>query len=310
MNAPVATTASPFEAESAPMRLLRRFGRDRLAWSLRRLHCPVPPGALVLEVGSGGNPYARANVLLDAYEVTRERHWVPLVSDRPTVLGFVENLPFRDQAFDFVIASHVLEHSTDPARFLGELQRVARAGYIEVPDAFMERVNPYRDHRLEITVRGGRLLIRRKPGWRSDPALVELYEQRAKRWIAGETIPNHPFDFHVRHYWRGRIDFEVLDPQVAFDAGQESSAPAAQHGVATGGLRERVLSTLRTLLSQRARNRALDVLPLLRCPACQHPGLACRTPDVLECTGCGAAYPVRGDVVLMNPMPAKGKRPS
>lgn len=311
MNAPVATTASPFEAESAPIRLLRRFGCDRLAWSLRRLHCPVPPGALVLEVGSGGNPYARANVLLDAYEVTRERHWVPLVSDRPTVLGFVENLPFRDQAFDFVIASHVLEHSTDPARFLGELQRVARAGYIEVPDAFMERVNPYRDHRLEITVRGGRLLIRRKPGWRTDPALVELYEPRAKRWIAGETIPNHPFDFHVRHYWHGRIDFEVLDPQVDFDTGQESGAPAAPHEAAAGGLRQRVLGALRTLLSQRARNRALDVLPLLRCPACHHPGLERRAADVLHCTGCGADYPVRGEVMLMNPMNGTGPpRPS
>lgn len=30
----------------------------------------------------------------------------------------------------------------------------AKAGYIEVPDAFMERINPL-DHRLEITVRDG-----------------------------------------------------------------------------------------------------------------------------------------------------------
>jgi SAM-dependent methyltransferase len=248
-------------------------------------------------------------VLLDAYEVTRERHWAPLVADRPTVLGFVENLPFRDQAFDFVIASHVLEHSTDPARFLGELQRVARAGYIEVPDAFMERVNPYRDHRLEITVRGGRLLIRRKPGWRSDPALVELYEPRAKRWIAGETIPRHPFDFHVRHYWQGRIDFEVLDASVPFDAGDEAGAPSAAHEASGAGLRQRVLRALRTLMSQRARNRALDVLPLLRCPACHHPALQRRT-QALHCGGCGETYPVRGEVMLMNPAPSAGPSPA
>jgi len=160
--------------ESLPMRLARRLGSERTAWALRRFHCPVPDAALVLEVGSGGNPYARANVLLDAYEHTRERHWAPLVSDRPTVLGFVEDLPFRDGAFDFVIASHVLEHSADPMRFLGELQRVATAGYIEVPDAFMERVNPYRDHRLEITVRDGRLIVRKKPGWQADPACRTL----------------------------------------------------------------------------------------------------------------------------------------
>jgi SAM-dependent methyltransferase len=149
------------ETHSAAMRLAQGLGFERIAWSLRRLHCPVDDSALVLEVGSGGNPYPRANVLLDAYEATRERHWVPLTVDRPTVLGFVEALPFRDQAFDFVIASHVLEHSADPARFLGELQRVAKAGYIEVPDAFMERVNPYHDHRLEITTREGRLVIPR-----------------------------------------------------------------------------------------------------------------------------------------------------
>lgn len=298
--------SAPFAAESAPMRLLRRFGRDRLAWSLRRLHCPVPPDALVLEVGSGGNPYARANVLLDAYEVTRERHWVPLVADRPTVLGFVENLPFRDQAFDFVIASHVLEHSTDPARFLGELQRVARAGYIEVPDAFMERVNPYRDHRLEITVRGGRLLIRRKPGWRTDPALVELYEPRAKRWIAGETIPRHPFDFHVRHYWQDCIHFEVLDEDVRFDAGAEAGGAAAPHEAGKAGLRTRMLSGLRRLLSQNGRNRALDVLPLLRCPSCHHPGLAREGLERLHCAGCGARYEVRDGMMLMHPMTPEG----
>ncbi len=82
----------------------------------------------MLEVGSGGNPYARADVLLDAYEETRERHWAPLIADRPLVLGFVEDLPFHDHAFDFMIASHVLEHSARPERFLAELQRVARAG--------------------------------------------------------------------------------------------------------------------------------------------------------------------------------------
>jgi len=57
------------------MRLCRFLGWDSVAWSLRRLHCPVGRDALVLEVGSGGNPYFRANVLSDAYEDTRQRHW-------------------------------------------------------------------------------------------------------------------------------------------------------------------------------------------------------------------------------------------
>ena len=164
------------QPESKLMRLAKELGLESIAWSLRRLYCPVDRKALVLEVGSGGRPYFRSNVLLDAYENTRQRHWDTLVSDRPTVLGFVENLPFKDKTFDFVIASHVLEHSSDPERFLLELQRVAKAGYIESPDAFMERINPYHDHRLEITTREGRLVIRKKSGWRSDPEISASFE--------------------------------------------------------------------------------------------------------------------------------------
>lgn len=283
--------------ESAAMRLARTLGLERLAWSLRRLHCPVNPDALVLEVGSGGNPYPRANVLLDAYEATRQRHWVPLVADRPTVLGFVENLPFRDQAFDFVIASHVLEHSTHPERFLGELQRVARAGYIEVPDAFMERVNPYRDHRLEITLRDARLIIRKKPGWRTDAELVELYEHRAKPLVAGELIPAHPFDFHVRYYWESTIAFSILNPGQS----AEWTAPAgfgAPPSGSSAGLRTRLMSGLRSLLSQDSRNGRIDLLPLLRCPACFGTSLQ-QQADGLICSACDAHYAVRNGVPVM-----------
>lgn len=280
------------------MRLARALGQEKLAWSLRRLHCPVSPDELVLEVGSGGNPYPRANVLLDAYEATRQRHWAPLVADRPTVLGYVENLPFRDQSFDFVIASHVLEHSTHPERFLGELQRVARAGYIEVPDAFMERVNPYRDHRLEITLRDARLVIRKKPDWRTDVELVELYEHRAKPLVAGELIPAHPFDFHVRYYWESTIAFSVLNPQQS----AEWAAPPETGGTPSGssaGWRTRLMTGLRSMLSQASRNGSIDLLPLLRCPSCSGTSLQ-RETDILVCGSCGAHYPVRNGVPVMH----------
>lgn len=288
--------------QSSAMRLAWKAGLEPLAWSLRRLHCPVSPEALVLEVGSGGNPYPRANVLLDAYEATRHRHWVPLVSDRPTVLGRVEALPFRDGAFDFVIASHVLEHSADPERFLGELQRVARAGYIEVPDAFMERVNPYRDHRLEITVRDGRLRIRKKPDWRTDPDLVELYEHRAKRTLAGQLIPKHPFDFHVRYYWQSGIDFEVLNPDQSADwrppEDDRAPSPATRRN-----WRQAALAMLRWTCSQRQRNRQIELVKLLHCVDCGATPLI-RKEDHLLCGGCSRRYELRRGIPIMHPSEA------
>jgi SAM-dependent methyltransferase len=291
------------ESESSAMLFFKWLGMEKVAWALRRLHCPIPTKALVLEVGSGGNPYSRANVLLDAYEVTRERHWVPLKSDRPTVLGFVENLPFKDKSFDFVIASHVLEHSTDPESFLRELERVAKAGYIEVPDAFMERINPYRDHRLEITVRQEKLVIRKKPQWVVDDTLVDLYSDRAKPFIAGNLIPSYPFAFHVRYYWSGHIDFTVLNPGT--DASwKPPEVQAARPKARSNGVRQKVLNMLRQLISQRMRNRNIDLLPLLRCPTCHAENLG-RGDGSFICQVCGASYEIRQKIVVLYPKEKK-----
>jgi len=276
------------------MRFFRALGLEAVAWSLRRIHCPVPHDALVLEVGSGGNPYPRANVLLDAYEDTRERHWVPLKADRPIVLGFVEKLPFRDKAFDFVIASHVFEHSADPAAFLGELQRVAKAGYIEVPDAFFERLSPYHDHRLEITVRDGALVIRKKTSWMPDKEVVELLHHKAMQFVIG-LIPKHPFAFHVRYYWDDRIDFKVLNPEAdaAWPVVESSYQPPPPGLLAR--IRGGILETLRGLLSQTARNKRIDLLSLLRCPSCGADRLSISASDV-ACGECRAVYPLRNGI--------------
>jgi SAM-dependent methyltransferase len=283
---------APLVPESRVMRLMRRLGLHSVAWSLRRLYVPVPPSALVLEVGSGGNPYFRSNVLIDAYEHTRERHYAPLVADRPTVLGYVERLPFKDKSFDFVIASHVLEHSPHPERFLSELARVARAGYIEVPDALMERLNPYLDHRLEITARSGRLIIRKKTAWRVDPELVELYEQRANRIIAGESIPAHPFEFHVRHYWQERIDFEIVNPgDDALWPAPSSKPVLLRQPSLRARLQSLALDAIRRIFSQNERNRNLDIIRLLQCPVCRDGGLR-KSGELLECEKCGAGYEV------------------
>lgn len=285
--------------ESAPMAWLRRYGFEPMAWALRRFHTPVAPSALVLEVGAGGNPYPRSNVLLDAYEATRERHWAPLTSDRPTVLGFVENLPFKDHAFDFVIAAHVLEHSADPARFIAELQRVAKAGYIEVPDAFMERINPYMDHRLEITSRNNQLVIRKKDSWQHDAEVIELYEDRVKPVLTGDLIPRHPFEFHVRYYWENEISYVIVNPDT--DAGWTAPATvrAAPAMTIVGRIRQITRDFLRGLLSQRQRNATLNLLPLLRCTTCHATNLS-RTADTVHCAKCGTSFPVRKSVVAMN----------
>jgi hypothetical protein len=263
----------------------------KLKWSFRRVNLDIPSDALVLEVGSGGNPYPRSNVLLDAYETTRQRHWEELVHDRPTVLSFAENLPFKDKVFDYVIAAHVLEHSPYPEKFLAELQRVAHAGYIETPDAFMERINPYKDHRLEVTVRDEGLVIRKKTAWVEDVELLELYEKRAKAIITHETIPRHAAVFHMRYLWDEQIKFTVVNPEV--DASW--TPPAADTNILTprknvkAKFRLIILNLIRRFYSQGGRNEKLDILSLMRCPKC-HSGQLEKSGDEIDCKSCDAHY--------------------
>ena len=284
------------------MTICRKFRFKRITWTLRRIAIKIPQSALVLEVGSGGNPYPRSNVLLDAYEETRERHWDPLIHDRPTVLSFGENLPFRDKSFDYVIAAHVLEHTPYPEKFLAELQRVARAGYIETPDAFMERINPYKDHRLEVTVRDDGLVIRKKPAWICDADLVELYEKRAKAIITSETIPQHADEFHMRFYWQDAIKYKVINPEIDATWVPPSASlapPSTQRGV-KNKLRLLLLNLIRKQFSQSSRNAKLDILPLMRCPKCHSEDLARSSSKEIVCKSCGTQYIINRNIFQMH----------
>ena len=76
----------------------------------------------------------------------------------------------------------------------------ARGGYIGTPDAFMERINPYKDHGLEITVRDEGLVIRKKPAWIYDAYFVMLCKERAKFIVTRKTISQYAAEFHMRYF--------------------------------------------------------------------------------------------------------------
>ncbi len=50
-----------------------------------------------------------------------------------TLLSPNQKLPFKDKEFDYVILSHVLEHVSNINEFSKEVERIAKAGYIELP---------------------------------------------------------------------------------------------------------------------------------------------------------------------------------
>lgn len=107
----------------------------------------------VLEVGPGGTPYSRSDVLLekvfneqDAWE--QRGHTEPLLTNRKLVFYEGNTFPFKDNEFDYVICSHVLEHihSSEINQFVSELQRVAKRGYLEFPTIYYDYIYNFPKH--------------------------------------------------------------------------------------------------------------------------------------------------------------------
>lgn len=98
----------------------------------------------VLEIGPGATPHPRSDEFLEYRfetdeELVRQSGNVGLIeTDKPVHYYTGEIFPFPDNSFDYVICSHVLEHVPDPVKFVKELTRISKRGYIEFPLATYE----------------------------------------------------------------------------------------------------------------------------------------------------------------------------
>jgi len=85
------------------------------------------PNWKILDIGCGYRPHKYASVIADTKDFTN------LYKEKKFVKISGKNLPFKDKEFDFVIASHVIEHVEDFQFFIKELERITSKGYIELP---------------------------------------------------------------------------------------------------------------------------------------------------------------------------------
>ena len=85
------------------------------------------PDWKVLDIGCGYGASKYATTICDILDLSD--HY----KDKTFIKINEKKLPFKDKEFDFIIASHVVEHVEDISYFLNELARVGKKGYIEVP---------------------------------------------------------------------------------------------------------------------------------------------------------------------------------
>lgn len=185
--------------------------------------------AVVLEIGSGGSPWPRSDVLLDRFYIdeTGQRHGEEIFIDRrPMVVAAGERLPFKDKVFDFVYSRHVIEHAVDIASMLDEMSRVAKAGFIECPNPLLERILDQEQHNWYIAKVGGGLLIAPKTPANN----VTTREDRFYfRLLSDHLIVAHHWERFVTQLdWTGSIQYELCDDVSRVFASQPISSNLEQ----------------------------------------------------------------------------------
>jgi SAM-dependent methyltransferase len=85
------------------------------------------PNWNILDIGCGYTANQFAKTVADVQDLSgfyKNKKFVRIKDKR---------LPFKDNEFDFVISSHVIEHVEDFKFFISEIERVTAQGYIELP---------------------------------------------------------------------------------------------------------------------------------------------------------------------------------
>ncbi|MGM5033849.1 class I SAM-dependent methyltransferase [Tardiphaga sp. 803_E3_N1_3] len=200
--------------------LARRAAPVMSTWTYQNevMEFDIQEGDLVLDVGSGGWPFRRADHLADKFPDHTTHRMEAMVRDGRTFFEVdIENLPFKDKEYDFVFCSHVMEHLDNPGQAMRELMRVAKRGYLEVPTRLsdvMFNFTRLKDHHRWHSVKQGKTLLltewnereRRELGNEFFSALHSEYSNQFQSFFERNRDL-----FFTSYHWTDRIEFLVID---------------------------------------------------------------------------------------------------
>ena len=150
----------------------------------------------ILDIGCGYTANKNATTLCDVIDLQEQ------YPDKKFVKLESKNLPFSDKEFDFVIASHVLEHVENPEFFINELQRISNKGYIEVPTTLEDNLvfENKKDHLWHINFDDDnkKLYINKKVQV-FEPILTVSSSQKFRNFFRNSLV--------IELYWEDKIDY-------------------------------------------------------------------------------------------------------
>ena len=232
--------------------------------------------AIVLDVGSGDKPHWRADVLLERYIDSShggQRSGAASARvDRPTFEADAAAMPFADKVFDYVICSHVLEHVVRPDFVIAELVRVAKAGYIEVPEAASAKIVDFPSHLWWVTRDGDTLVFTAKSTSYFDADIDRYLDASGMRQAVADLLDQHLDHRVIELRWDGSVATRVVgspstelisaahDSDVQHRSGQAVVARLLTVVLTLGRRRHRGKIHVDSLLKPELRTGGSDVL--------------------------------------------------
>ncbi len=154
----------------------------------------------ILDIGCGYGANEFANTICDVQDLSK------FYKDKNFIKLENKQLPFKDNEFDFVIASHVLEHVKDFKFFINELERVSKKGYIELPtkledNLVFENKNDHLWH-MDFDDVNSKLLISNKLQY-IEPILTVSMIQNLRENFKSSLV--------LELYWEDKIDYDFVE---------------------------------------------------------------------------------------------------
>ena len=160
----------------------------------------------ILDIGCGYTANELATTICDVQDLSK------FYKDKNFIKLENKKLPFENNYFDFVIASHVLEHVEDFKFFISELERVSKKGYIELPTKLEDNLvfENKNDHlwQMEFDDVNYRLLISKKSQF-VEPILTVSSIQQFRKNFKSSLI--------LELYWEDKIDYDFVESDSKFE---------------------------------------------------------------------------------------------
>jgi len=152
----------------------------------------------VLDIGCGYRAHEKASTIADVKDFSN------YYKNKKFIQIKEKKLPFQDNEFDFVIASHVIEHVEDFEFFIKEIERISSKGYIELPTRLADNLvfENKKDHIWWFFFDDieNKLIVSRKEN------LIDPFMTVSMSKILEETFRD---SLVIELYWEKEIEFKI-----------------------------------------------------------------------------------------------------